>query len=207
MIDNDKRIEMRCFIKIVLPVCFVICLAVWGGIRLLNRQFVQKLPEWISDLSGPFAVIQAEAVRPVDCPFQICADIQNLTIHPTGYHPVKIPSTFVSVPMKWPIRLHIQTPENDPVQINADFSSNRWQIQHLSGQIDSFHFSVRGDVRTQKKQGFLILQTKGLNQFIRHFINLPDWMKFIIPDTPPEFKLIPDSGYLRLYGFPLIPLE
>ncbi|MBQ7413604.1 MAG: hypothetical protein IJV07_04975 [Alphaproteobacteria bacterium] len=198
---------MRHFIKIVLPVCFIICLAAWGGIRLLNHQFVHKLPEWISDLSGPFAVVQAESVRHADCSFQICADIQNLTIHPAGYTPVTIPHTFVAIPVKWPIQVHIQTSDTDPINVNADFSDERWHIQQLSGQIDSFRFSVQGDIRTQENQGFLTLQTTGLNQFIRHYVDLPDWMKFIIRDTPQEFKLVPDSGYLRLYGLPLIPLK
>lgn len=198
---------MNRLIKTVLSVCVIISLIIFGIIRFSTHQFIQKLPDWISDFSGPFATVRVGSVQQADCPFLICAHIQNLTIQPAGYKPLTIPSTFIAIPIKWPIRIHIQTPEESPIRINADFSNTRWSIQQLSGQIDSFRFSIKGDIQTTENQGFLTLQTTGLYQFIRYFIQMPNWMKFIIRDTPQELKLVPQSDYLRLYGFPLIPLK
>ena len=164
------------------------------------------MPEWLEGVSSPIVQFSVGKIQKIAW-WKIGVGMQTLDVILPNQKKITLENVEVSVPLLIPVRMNVKAQQKNSIEIDASFSEKQWVIRRLSGQIDSFHFNVHGDLHKVKNQGKLEVQTSGLKNFLGQFTEIPFWLDFLIGNHQQNFELTPQNGWLSFHGVPIVPIS
>ncbi len=196
-----KAIKIFCLIFLFLVVGGFFC------VRFAERQLIQKIPEIFQEISSPDFQISVARIDKGDCLFNLCLDLNMLTIHPKEYQPIILEKVAFEIPLLWPIRVNVKTKESTSWSIDATLGRYIWDIRSFRGNLNDFDFILSGEIDIKKETGMLVLKTIRLRNFLAGIMEIPSWMNLLVQNIPQEFILKAYDGALRFQGIPLVAFD